>query len=70
MFPEHALNFYNFVKKLAKEKWGEGFFFYQHILSLRCVVNNGNDFSFPVLSPFLKLHDNDVKSFLNGYPIF
>ena len=32
--------------------------------------DNGNDFSFPVPSPFLKLNDNDVKSFLNGYPIF
>ena len=32
--------------------------------------DNGNDFSFPVPSPFLKLNDNDVKSFLKGYPIF
>ena len=32
--------------------------------------DNGNDFSFPVPSPFLKLNDNDVNSFLNGYPIF
>ena len=32
--------------------------------------DNGNVFSFPVPSPFLKLNDNDVKSFLNGYPIF
>ena len=32
--------------------------------------DNGNDFSFPVLSPFLKLNNNELKSFLNGYPIF
>ena len=32
--------------------------------------DNGNDFSFPVPSPFLKLNDNDVNSFLTGYPIF
>ena len=32
--------------------------------------DNGNDFSFPVPSPFLKLNDNSVKSFLTGYPIF
>ena len=32
--------------------------------------DNGNDFSFPVPSPFLKSNDNDVNSFLNGYPIF
>ena len=32
--------------------------------------DSGNDFSFPIPSPFLKLNDNDVKSFLNGYPIF
>ena len=32
--------------------------------------DNGNDFSFPVPYPFLKLNDNDVKSFLNGCPIF
>ena len=35
MFPEHALNFYNFVKKLAKEKWGEGFFF-TNIIKMCC----------------------------------
>ena len=32
--------------------------------------DNGNDFSFPVPFPFLKLNDNCVKSFLSGYPIF
>ena len=32
--------------------------------------DNGNNFSFPVPSPFLKLNDNSVKSFLTGYPIF
>ena len=32
--------------------------------------DTGNDFLFPVPSPFLKLNDNDVKSFLTGYPIF
>ena len=32
--------------------------------------DNGNNFSFPVPSPFLKLNDNCVKSFLSGYPIF
>ena len=32
--------------------------------------DNGNDFSFPVPSPFLKLNDNSVKSFLSGYPNF
>ena len=32
--------------------------------------DNGKDFSFLVPSLFLKLNDNDVKSFLNGYPIF
>ena len=32
--------------------------------------DNEKDFSFPVPSPFLKLNDKDVKSFLNGYPIF
>ena len=30
--------------------------------------DSGKDFSFPIPSPFLKLNDNDVKSFLNGYP--
>ena len=39
-------------------------------LSLHPGRDNGNDFSFPVPSPFLKLNDNDVKSFLNRYPIF
>ena len=34
------------------------------------VRDNGNYFLFPVPSPFLKLNDNDVRSFLNGYPIF
>ena len=28
--------------------------------------DNGNDFLFLVLSPFLKLNDTDVNSFLNG----
>ena len=32
--------------------------------------DNGNDFSFLVPSPFLKINDNYVKSFLNGYPKF
>ena len=32
--------------------------------------DTGNDFLFPIPSPFLKLNNNDVKSFLNGYPIF
>ena len=32
--------------------------------------DSGNNFSFPVQSSFLKLNDNDVKSLLNGYPIF
>ena len=31
--------------------------------------DSGNDFSFPVPSPFLKLNDN-YKSFLSGYPMF
>ena len=30
--------------------------------------DSGNDFSFPVPFPFLKLNDNDKKSFLFGYP--
>ena len=32
--------------------------------------DTGNDFSFRIPSLFLILIDNDVKSFLNGYPIF
>ena len=30
--------------------------------------DSGNDYSFPVPFPFLKLNDNDKKSFLFGYP--
>ena len=30
--------------------------------------DSGNDFSFPVPFPFLKINDIDKKSFLFGYP--
>ena len=46
------------------------FYSMQRKIALPGYRDNGNDFSFPVPSPFLKLNDNDVKSFLNRYPIF
>ena len=39
------------------------------LIQVEC-SDNGNDFSLPVPSPFLKLNDNYVQSFLSGYPIF
>ena len=56
--PQQGLSTYYFLSLL---RW---------MLSRPDGRDNGNDFSFPVPSPFLKLNDNYIKSFLSGYPIF